>query len=499
MGGVSPSWPVVLVVVVPLCGALGAFVWPRRAASIGLGVAGLSWVAVVGLVAGMGGEGEWRVAMGGWRAPLGIELRADGLAVVMVVLAQVVGSLASLYAAAYFRGLEAGRGFWVLWLFLWAGLNALFLSSDLFNLYVALEVIGLSAVGLVAVVGGRPALVAALRYLLVGLLGSMSFLLGTALLYGAHGVLDLALLGEAVAGGGGGISDGVGIALMSVGMLMKAALFPLHFWLPGAHANAAAPVSALLSALVVKAPFVVLLRLWFEVYGVEGRDLVMGLLGALGCAAILWGSYQALRQERLKLVVAYSTVAQLGYVFLLFPLAAVEGGGLGGWAGGLYLLVAHGCAKAALFLCVGALQRGAGHDRLADLGAAARAMPVSMFGIALASVSLIGLPPSGGFVGKWILLNAALASGQWWLVLVMGAGTLMAAGYLFRVMRLPFVELAGDGGGGEEIIKISGWMEWVPLTFGLLVVVLGFVAPPLIVLLEVGAPVGGEILRGGGR
>ena len=180
---------------------------------------------------------------------------------------------------------------------------------------------------LVALAGKRAALTAALRYLFVSLSASLFYLLGVGLVYGQCATVDLPSL---AAKAQPGPTLWVALALMTGGLIAKAALFPMHFWLPPAHANAPAPVSALLSALVVKGSFYILLRLWFEAFPALLTPAVAQLFGLLGAAAILWGSVNALFQSRLKLLIAYSTVAQLGYLFLLFPLAAAHGGRLHG-------------------------------------------------------------------------------------------------------------------------------------------------------------------------
>lgn len=488
---------IVWTILLPLAAAVAAFLFPRRAVAVGLGTAFLLWIPVTGLIAQLAVQGAQQHELGGWAAPLGIALRADGVSVFFLLLVNLVGLAVSLYAAGYFRDHAGGpqshaherRYFWVLWLFLWAALNALFLTRDIFNMYVTLELLGLSAVALVALDGAPVALGAAMRYLLVSLMGSLAFLLGVALTYGAHATLDVLLLREIVAGP----VAPVALGLMTAGLLMKTALFPLHFWLPPAHANAPAPVSALLSALVVKASFYLLLRLWFEVFTGITTHTAMQLFGVLGAAAVFWGSYQALRQERLKLLVAYSTVAQLGYLFLLVPLSGTPAGGFTAWAGGLYFAFAHGCAKTVMFLSAGNLMRAAGHDRLADLGETMRAMPYSTFAFALAAVSIVGLPPSGGFIAKWMLLNVSLAGGQWWWALVMAAGTLLAAAYALKVLRLAF-----EGDSPVSLRHpVPSVMEWTTLGLALLTLGLGFVAPLMLELLGVGAPLDGTVLIGG--
>jgi multicomponent Na+:H+ antiporter subunit D len=177
---------------------------------------------------------------------------------------------------------------------LWAALNGLFLAGDLFNLYVMLELLGLAAAALGALTGSRDAVSANLRYLLVGLLGSMTYLLGVALLYTAYGTgHGPAERMPCVAPNAP--STAAALVLMTAGLALKAALFPLHFWLPPAHANAPAPVSAALSALVVKAAFYLILRLWLDLFAPVATDRRGMLLGLLGAGAVLWGSWRALR------------------------------------------------------------------------------------------------------------------------------------------------------------------------------------------------------------
>ena len=250
-----------------------------------------------------------------------------------------------------------------------AALSLIFLGGDLFNLYVGLELLTFAAVPLVSLDGRPETLAAALRYLLFALFGSVFYLLGVALLYGAYGTLDIALLAPLVRP-----EPAVWLAagLMTAGLLAKTALFPLHLWLPPAHANAPAAASAVLSGLVVKGSFFLVVRLWFDVFASLPGVIPGTILAALGSAAILSGSAVALRQARLKLLIAYSTVAQIGYLFIMFPLAS------GPWAadafsGGIMQALSHAFAKAAMFLSAGLIAESLGHDRIAD-SAAPRAL-----------------------------------------------------------------------------------------------------------------------------
>jgi formate hydrogenlyase subunit 3/multisubunit Na+/H+ antiporter MnhD subunit len=261
-------------------------------------------------------------------------------------------------------------------------------------------------------------------------------------------------------------------------VLLKAALFPLHFWLPPAHASAPAPVSAVLSALVVKAAFYLVLRLWLDVFADLATPAAAGLLGLLGAAAILWGSWRALRAERLKLLAAYSTVAQLGYLFLFFPVlhALPPGPTRDATLGGLLILaLTHGFAKAGLFLAIGIVQQRSGHDRIVELDGTAQRLPATTFAIALAGVALIGLPPSGAFLGKWQLLAGSFASGQWLWIPVTMVGSLLAAAYIFRVLGHAF----GHQPYPRQPITVAR-EEWPALMLGTLAVAgLGLAGAPV--------------------
>jgi multicomponent Na+:H+ antiporter subunit D len=464
--------------VIPFAGAMAAWAAPRRIAPwLGFTTALGTWVAVIQLVRKVWSEETIRYSLGGWLSPLGIQLYADGLAAMLLLLTAIVALFITLYAQAYLSLDQENRNlrrlFWPVWLLLWGALNALFLSADAFNLYVLLELVTLAGVTLAALARSSESSLAALRYLLASMTGSMAYLLGVGILYGQHGVLDLHLLGAVVRPGEG---SSVAFALMVVGLLLKTALFPLHFWLPGAHSSALAPVSAALSGLVVKASFYMLLRLWFEVF--QGMELraAAHCLGVLGACAILWGSFQALRQTKIKLLVAHSTVGQLGYLFLLFPLATLSPGTgqatwlVEAWSGGIYQVVSHGLAKASLFLAAGVILHAAGSDDLQSLRDIAGRLPVTTFTLGLAGMSLMGLPPSGGFVAKWMFLKAIFESGQWWWAPVLLLGGLLTAGYVFMMLRYPFIPME------KRLLlrPVPQVMEWTGLALALASVLIGF-------------------------
>ncbi|TWX52172.1 complex I subunit 5 family protein [Colwellia hornerae] len=371
--------------------------------------------------------------IGGWQPPLGIRLSINEFSAIMLLMTSTIGLAITFYSTQYFDDDEKEIRFWPLWWFLITALNGVFISSDIFNTYIMLELLGLSAVSLIAIQGTQQALQASFQYLLVGLFGSLMYLLGVAIIYRTYGVLDNQLVANLVESN---TSMQLALALITLGMMMKCALFPLHFWLPSAHSNASAPVSAMLSALVVKAAFFILFTFWFKILAPVVTFTAVTIMGIFGAMAVIYGSYRAFTSPRLKQLIAYSTVAQIGYLFLAFPLMFTTPD-LARTAV-IYFIVAHGCAKAAMFLAAGVIQKAMGHDQLSQLQGIASQLPISIFVFAVTSASLIGLPPSGGFIAKWLLLNNAVEAQQWWWVLTLFIGGLLASAYLFRVLNLAF-------------------------------------------------------------
>jgi multicomponent Na+:H+ antiporter subunit D len=448
----------VLAVLVPSAAVLAGLAFGGRNARrvvlatlpLGLGIA----IAIAGAQVRSGADVVY--LLGGWTPPLGVALRADALSAVMLVAVAVAICGIAIYALGDFgtpAGTKEARGaltFWTLLLAVWGSLNLVLVSADLFTLYVALELLTFAAVPLVCLDGSGETMRSALRYLLFALLGSVLYLLGLVLLYGGYGTLDIALLAarlrpEAVVF--------TAAALMTTGLLAKTALFPLHMWLPPAHAGAPAAASAVLSALVIKGSWFLVVRLWFNAMPALAGAAGMQLLAVLGAGAIVFGSVVALRQERLKLLIAFSTVAQIGYLFLMFPLALDPAArtlvGSGALAGGMVQAVSHATAKAAMFMSAGSIYAALGHDRLSGLSGIARMLPMSVLAFALGGLALIGVPPSGAYLAKELLLAASAQTEQWWWTVVIQAGGILTASYVVLVLghalapaRAPLVLLA---------------------------------------------------------
>lgn len=459
------SWCLPALVLWPLLAATLALLHPAQARHWGL--IGALGTALLG-VAVMGFEpGSW--TLGGWAVPLGIGWRLDQLAQWMLLIGAIVGLFVSIYA---WLDQTMPTAFWWLWFGAWGAMNALFLSADVFNIYVTLELLGISAVALVAISNKAGATQAAMRYLLVSLLGSMLFLLGVALLYGEYASLHMLYLAEHMQSGPVMI---VALSAMTVGLIAKTALFPLHAWLPLAHGRAHAVVSAILSALVIKASFYLLIRLWLEVFAPLDLSVSFWFWALLGSLAVFWGAAQALVTPSLKQLVAWSTVAQVGYLFIGLALM-IESQAQFDWAWGLVgLILAHALAKSAMFLAVGNIQHCAGHDEIVHLGYVLRTERKTLFAFGLAGISLAGLPISAGFLTKWWLLELSFDQQAWWLFGVLILGSLMTAGYVFRVLNLAITNQAQP----QILQPIHVGRDWLVLLLALLAIVSGLSAQSL--------------------
>lgn len=409
-----------------------------------------------------------RYPMGGWPAPYGIELVFDGFGVLMGSAAGLLTLLVLIASRGYVQAeLRPNRRalFHGLVLINLGGMNGFLAAGDLFNMFVFMEIFSISAYALVAMARGPVAALAALKYLIVGAVSSMLVLLAIALLHAQTGSLNMSDVGARLAAADAPAAAGLALGCLVVGFLVKAAVFPLHFWLPDAHASAPSPVSALLSGLVVKMGIVGLIRTRMlfaeaDVVPLIALDL---LLVWLGVAAILTGAVLAAIQRELKLMLAYSTVTNMGYITLGLGLATSAA-----VSGALAHMVFHALIKTGLFLSAGALLLSTGLSRIDDLRGLGQRMPVSSAALSLGLLAVAGLPPTAGFVGKWQIALGALEAGQPWLIAVVMAGALLTLVWVIRILNsLYFLAPARS----EVLIAMEA-----PATLRLPILLLGSVA-----------------------
>jgi multicomponent Na+:H+ antiporter subunit D len=392
---------------------------------LGLAVAGLATVL---------DRGELRHELGGWPPPIGVEYVLDPLAGYISVVIAAIGLLIVAYPSMPGFGIRPGRGvpLYPLVLLLLGGLQGVAMTGDLFHLFVFLEIYAIASYALVSL-GGPRATLASLRYLVFGTIGSGFYLLGVGFLYFMTGSLNMADVAERVQPILGNETVVAALVLIVVGLSIKMALFPLHIWLPEAHSYAPPGVAALLAAVQVKVAAYALIRIMFGVFGVEMVTIdlpVADLLVWFSAAGIVFGSILAIAQRDFKRMLAYSTVAQLGYIGvgigLANPLAVV---------GALLHVLNHAVMKSCLFLIAGGIYERTGMRDIPSMAGLARRMPITGVAFVVAALSMIGVPPTAGFFSKWYLLVGSLDDGRVLIAIVIGSSSLLTLWYFLRVFE----------------------------------------------------------------
>ena len=450
----------VLVVVIPLLAAPLCSLLPGRRLPWLLATA-VAWVvlcAAAVLALEVREAGLLTYELGGWAAPWGIEYRLDASSALVQLLIGAIAAVVLPFAgtsAALEIEPERQSGFYAAVLLLIAGLLGITATGDAFNVFVFLEISSLSSYLLIALGRDRRALTASFRYLIMGTLGATFYLIGVGLLYAMTGTLNMADLAERLPAVADTRTVHTAVAFLVVGICLKIALFPLHLWLPNAYAYAPSAVGALIAATSTKVAVYLLIRIVYTVLGVDfafGQLALSTVLLVLAVLGMLTASAVAVNQPDARRMLAYSSVAQVGYMVLGLSLASVTG-----LTAALLHLMNHALMKGALFLAMGCVAYRLGGTRVADLAGLGRAMPWTMAAFVAAGLSLIGVPLTVGFISKWYLVLAALEQGMWLLVVAVVASSLLAVAYVWRV-----VEIAYFRGPAREGIREAPWSLLVP-------------------------------------
>jgi len=432
--------PALLVVVPLLAAPVCALVrGPAFAWGFAVVVSAASFVLALALAAAVADGSEIAYLLGGWAAPWGIEYRIDALNALVVVIVAGASTVSLVHArlgvAREVRRERIGF-FYTAWLLCLTGLLGIAITGDVFNVFVFLEIASLSTYVLVALGPGPAALLAAFRYLVLGSIGATFFLVGVGLLYMMTGTLNMADLSVRIGDVDHTRTVAAGVVFVVLGIGLKAAVFPLHAWLPAAYAHAPSSAAAFLAGTSTKVSIYVLVRFLFDLFGV---DLAFERLGfgvflvPLAIAGVLVGSAVAVFQGSVKRLLAWSSIAQLGYMVLGLGLGTAAG-----VAASLLHLFNHAVMKVALFLAIGNLVYRVGSDALESLAGLGRRMPWTTGALLVAAMSIVGVPLTAGFVSKWYLLRAALADGLWPVAVVILVSSLLAAVYMWRVVHAAF-------------------------------------------------------------
>jgi multicomponent Na+:H+ antiporter subunit D len=387
-------------------------------------------------------EGPISYAIGNWPPPWGIEYRVDALSAFVLVAVSLTASFVAPYAQRSIA-FEVARDrqylMYAMYCLSLAGLLGIAITGDAFNLFVFLEISSLASYVLVALGPRRQALVAAYQYMLLGTVGATLYVIGVGLLYLMTGTLNLVDMAERLRAAEDVRPVLAALAFITVGVGLKLALFPLHQWLPNAYAYAPSMATAFLAATATKVSVYVLLRYYFSVFDpapIFQRLPTREVFVALSVAAMITASLVAVFESDVKRLFAYSSVAQIGYITL----------GIGveneaSLTGSIVHLLNHGVTKGAIFLLLGgvALRAGKAALTLEELQGLGRRMPLTAFGLAIAGLSLIGIPGTAGFITKWYLILGALERGWWWLVAMILLSSLLAVAYVWRLMEAAYL------------------------------------------------------------
>ncbi len=459
---ISPHLPV-LEVVIPLVSAPICLVLRSARAAWAIAVV-ITWAAFAGavmLLVEVRAHGTISYELGSWAPPWGIEYRIDMLGAFVLVTVAAIGALVIVYARESVAREVAGDRvylFYTMYLLNFTGLLGITSTGDAFNLFVFLEISSLSSYVLISIGRDRRALTAAFRYLIMGTIGATFYIIGVGMMYMMTGTLNMADLATRVPDLMHLRTMEMALAFLTVGLSLKLALFPLHFWLPGAYTYAPSTVSVLLAATSTKVAVYAMIRMLYTVFGgpvVFAATPINELLLGLGVLSMIAAALVAIFQDNIKRVLAYSSISQIGYMALGFSLGNVEG-----LAGGIVHIFNHAMMKGLLFMAVGCVFYRIGSVRFADIAGFGKHMPVTAAALVIGGFSLIGVPLSVGFVTKWYLIAAALEKGWVPIAGIVVTSGLLALIYVWRMVETAYFR---PRPADAPAIREAPWMMLAPM------------------------------------
>ena len=419
----------------------------------------IAWLCLpisIGLLMQVLDQGVIVYELGGWAAPWGIEYRVDTFNAFVLVIVSAIGAVVMPYARRTVdHEIPVSRTylFYTMMMLCQAGLLGITITGDAFNLFVFLEVSSLSSYVLISFGKDRRALTAAYRYLIMGTIGATFYIIGVGLMYNATGSLNIHDLSRLVPEMAGSRTIQAALAFLTVGLGLKLALFPLHMWLPNAYAYAPSAVTVFLASTATKVAVYALIRVVYTIFGsVDILEIVpvRQLLMVMAIAAMLAGSAVAIYQADVKRMLAYSSVAQIGYMILGVSMDSVTG-----VAAGIVHLFNHAVMKGGLFMALGAVMYSVGSVQLKDMAGLGRKLPLTMAAFVGGGLSLIGVPLTVGFVSKWYLIQAALEKGWWPVAILIVVSSLLAVIYVWRVVEVIYFQPPGDAAAEAKEVPMS--------------------------------------------
>jgi len=391
--------------------------------------------------------------IGGWAPPIGIEYRVDTANAFVLVIVAAISSIVLPYAKRSISReipIRHHTLFYACYMLCLTGLLGVTITGDAFNVFVFLEISSLSTYVLVALGADRDkrALSAAYDYLILGTIGATFFVIGLGLIYMSTGTLNMVDLAQRLSTLADNKTVRTGFAFIVIGMGLKAAIYPMHRWLPGAYTYAPSAVSAFLASTSTKVAIYVLLRFMFSVYspsfGFE-RDTLQIVILPAALIAMFVGSLIAVYQINLKRLLAFSSIAQVGY--MLLGIALLNTSGL---SATIVHLFNHAITKGALFLAVGAIVYQTGSAMLPNMAGLGRKMPWTGAAVVIGGLSLIGVPSTAGFVSKWVLIQASFEKGWWPVSLLVVLSSVIAVIYVWKVVETLYLQEPAEGTNVRE-------------------------------------------------
>lgn len=464
MGFLFIGVPLVLASLMPLIGKLSKRVLPDLLAN-----GALLFLSVFSVVFGrrMLAGGPVLQQLGWLNEPVHILLALDGFSLFMLFTISLISLCVSLYSINYMEHYGSKAVYYALFLIMITGMNGLVLSNDLFTMYLFLEVAAVASYGLVAFGLGQDELEASYKYLMLSAVASALVLFSITLLFGLTGSLDLGGMASGLKTPG---NPGIAVlcaALFFMGFGLKAAIVPFHAWLPDAHPSAPAPISAMLSGLLIKVSgLYALTRVLFQVFGMN--PALSTVLLYLGAVSILVGALLALRQNDIKRMLAYSSISQIGYILL--------GIGLGtpmGILGALFHLFNHASGKALLFLNSGSVEQATGTRSLDKMGGLAKRMPFTAATSVVGSLTIAGVPPLAGFWSKLIIIIALFEANHTGFAVIAVLASVLTLWYYLLMQRRAFFGKLNEAWNGVK--EAPFWMTVSTVALALICIAAGLV------------------------
>ncbi|MGR3219691.1 MAG: proton-conducting transporter transmembrane domain-containing protein [Candidatus Anammoxibacter sp.] len=400
--------------------------------------------------------------LGGWEPPWGIEYAIDYLNGFVLVVVSFISFVVAFYSR---KSVESEidkdkiTSFYAVYMLFITGLLGIVITGDLFNLYVFLEISSLAGYTLIASSRNRGALMASYNYLILGTIAGTFILIGIGHIYMQTGTLNIADLRERLPEFYHSTVVLTAFAFFTVGLCLKVALFPLHVWLPKVYGYAPSVVSTIMAAVGTKVGLYAMLRVMFGVFKVE-FDLevvpVTKILLIVSSIAILAGSILAIAQTRLKWMLAYSSIGQVGYIVLGATLLNQTA-----MTGSIIHILNHALMKGTLFLVVGCIVYKLGIEDISELKGLGKKMPFTMAAFTIAGLSMIGVPLTVGFVTKWHIAIGALDAGMWYFVPVLIVSSLLTAVYFWRIIEMIYFHKRSTGPGDmQEDRRLQTDVKW---------------------------------------